>query len=130
MRKQKEDGTGKISVSVYCSKEERDALKLTAQRTGLSVSQYLLRVGLGYQPESVVDYQKCEELLKFAADLGRLGGLLKWWLSGTAPVLKTAWGAEIEITAPMLRSALSRIEKASSAVKKAAEQIVTVKVGE
>jgi hypothetical protein len=38
-------------------------------------------VGAGYQPRSVVDYQQVALLAQSHADLNRLGGLLKMWLT-------------------------------------------------
>jgi hypothetical protein len=38
-------------------------------------------VGLGYEVRGILDHRRVEELLKINADLGRLGGLLKLWLT-------------------------------------------------
>jgi hypothetical protein len=49
--------------------------------TGLSLSSYLRGSGLGYQPKSILDLRAVEDLAGVNADQGRLGGLLKLWLS-------------------------------------------------
>lgn len=48
---------------------------------GLSLSAYLREVGLGTPPRSVVDYEQVAVLAQIHADLDRLGGLLKMWLT-------------------------------------------------
>ena len=42
---------------------------------------FLRTIGQGYRPPSVLENKKIQELLQVNADLGRLGGLLKLWLS-------------------------------------------------
>ena len=59
-------------------------------------------LGLGYEPRSIVDNDRVEELAKINGDLGRLGGLLKLWLTNDA---RTAQFGEAT-----LRAALARIE--------------------
>jgi len=61
--------------------EEEAAIKEQAAKSGLSVSAYLRKIGLGYPINSALDYQAVETLAKVNADLGRLGGLLKMWLT-------------------------------------------------
>ena len=68
-------------IKVYCFPEERETIEQQARSTGLSKSSYLLRVGMGYPIRSIVDHHQIEELVKINGDLGRLGGLLKLWLS-------------------------------------------------
>ena len=61
--------------------EEADAIKKLAAATGLPVAAYLRKVGLGYQVHSILDNKRVEELARINGDLGRLGGLLKLWLT-------------------------------------------------
>ena len=68
-------------IKVYCFPDERETIEQQARSTGLSKSSYLLRVGMGYPIRSIVDHHQVEELVKINGDLGRLGGLLKLWLS-------------------------------------------------
>ncbi|MFO0701177.1 MAG: conjugal transfer transcriptional regulator TraJ [Nitrospira sp.] len=73
-------------IRVYCSLDERQTIEQQAASTGLSKSSYLLRVGMGYPIRSIVDHHQVEELAKINGDLGRLGGLLKLWLSKEKPI--------------------------------------------
>ncbi|MBA2709017.1 MAG: conjugal transfer transcriptional regulator TraJ [Tatlockia sp.] len=61
--------------------EEEKEIKANAAQAGLSIAEYLRRLGLGHQITTVIDKQSILELSKINADLGRLGGLLKLWLS-------------------------------------------------
>ena len=73
-------------LKVYCFPDERQTIEQQARSTGLSKSSYLLHVGMGYPIRSIVDNHQVEELVTINGDLGRLGGLLKLWLSNGKPV--------------------------------------------
>jgi len=60
---------------------ENIAIKKNAANCGLSVSTYLRELGLHHKPKTILDYDAALELVKVNADLGRLGGLLKMWLT-------------------------------------------------
>lgn len=68
-------------LRVPVTEEEGHQIEALAQQTGLSIAAYLRLIGLGYQPRSVVDLDQIRELVRVNGDLGRLGGLLKLWLS-------------------------------------------------
>lgn len=68
-------------IKVYCLPEERQMIASLAAATGLSLSAYLLAVGQGYLVSSRVDREQVRELALINGDLGRLGGLLKLWLT-------------------------------------------------
>ncbi len=68
-------------IKVYCLPEEAQAIKAQAQSVGLPVAAYLRNVGLGIEVKSVLDYERIDDLAKINGDLGRLGGLLKLWLT-------------------------------------------------
>jgi hypothetical protein len=72
---------GTPPVKVYCLPDERAQLQANAGAARKTVSSYLLNIGLGYQVRGVLDARRVEELLRINADLGRLGGLLKLWLT-------------------------------------------------
>jgi hypothetical protein len=61
--------------------DEERAIKENADRAGLSVAAYLRNVGLGYQIRGTIDQDLILQLAKINADQGRLGGLLKLWLT-------------------------------------------------
>ncbi|MEF8738535.1 MAG: Protein TraJ [Accumulibacter sp.] len=75
---------GSPPIKVYCLPEERHQIQANAQATGLSLSTFLLNVGIGYQVRGIVDNKQVEELARINGDLGRLGGLLKLWLTDDA----------------------------------------------
>ena len=90
-------------IKVYCYPDERQTIEQQAHSTGLSKSSYLLRVGMGYPIRSIVDHHQVEEMVKINGDLGRLGGLLKLWLSNE----KSVGG----IDARTIRDTLKKIDR-------------------
>ena len=68
-------------LKVVVSSVDRAQIIERAKTCDLSVSTYLRTLGLGFEPKSTLDAQAIQHLLKALADLGRLGGLLKLWLS-------------------------------------------------
>ena len=60
---------------------EEAEIKGKAMDAGLPVAEYLRNLGLGYQVPSIVDSRQVDSLLKINGDLGRLGGLIKLWLT-------------------------------------------------
>ena len=60
---------------------ERSAIEAGAERVQMSTAAYLRALGLGHDPPSKVDLRAIHELGRLRADLGRLGGLLKLWLT-------------------------------------------------
>lgn len=90
-------------IKVYCFPDERQTIEQQANSTGLSKSSYLLHVGMGYPIRSIVDHHQVEELVKINGDLGRLGGLLKLWLSNE----KSVGG----IDARTIRDTLKKIDR-------------------
>jgi hypothetical protein len=71
-------------VKFRATAEEADAIAAQARTVGMTVGAYLRAVGAGYQPRAVVDQDRIDTMLKVNGDLGRLGGLLKLWLSDDA----------------------------------------------
>lgn len=68
-----------LRVPVLLSEEIQ--IKSNAAAAGLSIAEYLRRISLGYQIQSSVDKDYILQLVKINGDLGRLGGLLKLWLT-------------------------------------------------
>lgn len=60
---------------------EETQIKANAVQAGLTVAEYLRRISLGYPLQSAIDKDHIIQLAKINADLGRLGGLLKLWLT-------------------------------------------------
>lgn len=68
-------------IKVVASAAERAEIKRLADAARLPLSTYLRTLGLNWQPKSTLDHQAVLALAKVNADQGRLGGLLKLWLS-------------------------------------------------
>ena len=61
--------------------DEEQQIKQNARAAGRTVASYLRNVGLGYEVRGILDNRRVEELARINGDLGRLGGLLKLWLT-------------------------------------------------
>lgn len=68
-------------LKVYCLPDERTQIQRQAEAAGLSVAAYLRNVGLGYEVHGMLDYRCVEDMARINGDLGRMGGLLKLWLT-------------------------------------------------
>jgi hypothetical protein len=101
-------------LRVVVSPAERAAIEQRAVSTGLSVSAYLRGVGIGHEPKSLVDRRAVQALAKVNADQGRLGGLLKLWLTE-----RSGQGA----SAPEVRSLLKEIEDAQERLRKLVQRL-------
>ncbi len=62
---------------------EEEAIKAKAAEAGLSIAAYLRNVGMGYPLKSMMDARLVLQLAKINGDQGRLGGLLKLWLTNS-----------------------------------------------
>ena len=60
---------------------EFETIKFKAGATGVTGSEYLRSLGMNYPLKSMVDQLAVDELIQTRADLGRVGGLFKKWLS-------------------------------------------------
>jgi hypothetical protein len=96
--------------------EEKDGVEANAKRAGVSVARYLRDVGQGYQIRGIMDYQQVRELARINGDLGRLGGLLKLWLTDD---VRTAQFGEATI-----RALLARIEATQDQMAGVMEAVV------
>lgn len=68
-------------ISVKVNASEFDQIQGKAQKFGFTTSTYLRSLAMNYPVKSIVDEQAVSALLKSNADLGRLGGLFKMWLT-------------------------------------------------
>ena len=94
-------------IKVYVSDDERQRIEAKAEACQLVPSAYLRALGIGYKPKSAFDREAIEVLAKLNADQGRLGGLLKLWLSE-----KKGEGASVK----SVRALLEQIEEAQTAI--------------
>lgn len=118
----KERATRKNSppIKVYCLPEERAEIEVNARMAGISVARYLRDVGQGYQVKGVMDYEYVRELVRVNGDLGRLGGLLKLWLTDDP---RTAYFGEATILA-----LLDRIEATQDEMSRLMKSVVQPRV--
>jgi hypothetical protein len=85
---------------------EEALIKENAARASLTVAEYLRRLSLGHVIKGTIDSENVLKLVKINADQGRLGGLLKLWLTDD-PKLALA---NIAWTPAIVRALLKRIE--------------------
>lgn len=96
--------------------EEQQRIEEMANQAGRSVAAYLRDVGQSYPIRGVMDYEKVRELAAINGDLGRLGGLLKLWLTNDP---KTVHFGESTI-----RALLARIEKTQDDMTAVMRQVI------
>ena len=96
--------------------DEKAVIEAQAQRAGMSVARFLREVGQGYRIGGIVDYTQVRELARINGDLGRLGGLLKLWLTNDE---RTAQFGEAT-----LRALLARIEATQDEMGEVMMQVV------
>lgn len=107
---------GSPPIKVYCLPEEKAQISQNAEASGLSLSAFLLRVGAGYEVRTVLDYQRIEELARINGDLGRLGGLLKLWLTNDERLRA--------VRAEELHALLDKIERNQDAMRAVMQKIL------
>lgn len=112
---------GSPPIKVYCLPDERRLLEGNAKAAGLSLSSYLLTVGMGYQINGVVDNKEVERLAKINGDLGRLGGLLKLWLTNDVRTAQFGEGT--------IRALLARINDTQDQMVAVVKTIVRPRAG-
>jgi hypothetical protein len=108
-------------IKVYCLPEERRQIEANANAAGLSLSRYLLNVGIGYQIRGIVDHKQVEELARINGDLGRLGGLLKLWLTDDERAAQFGKAT--------IRAVLSRIEATQDQMIELMKRVIRPKAG-
>ncbi|KTC71791.1 conjugal transfer relaxosome component TraJ [Legionella birminghamensis] len=117
MRSEKNCATRKhgkhLRVPVLPSEESE--IKSNAGKAGLSVADYLRRLGMGYRIESVLDQEHILTLAKINADLGRLGGLLKLWLTNDERLSR--------FSPAMIHALLHRLENTQEALLSVVKKI-------
>jgi plasmid stability protein len=74
-----------LTIGVRASPEEKEKLQVRAAAFGISMGELCRQAIFKSTPKSKTDQEAIGELAATRADLGRLGGLLKGWLSGSFP---------------------------------------------
>ena len=108
-----------LKFQVRVDEEEFDAIKALASNCGLSAPDLLRRLGLGHEPKSVIDQKAFLEVLKLHADMNRVAGLIKLWLSERETKLPSSLGIGVD----ELRSTVSEIRRLSEEVKNTAKRL-------
>lgn len=67
-------------IKVRVDDGELQTISDNAKACGLSIPEFLRRLGKGHVPQGKLDQMHIRELCAVAGDLGRVGGLLKLWL--------------------------------------------------
>ena len=110
-------------VKVCVTAAEREQIAGRAAACGLTSSAYLRHVGLGYQPRSMVDVEQVAALLDVAGNAGRLGGLLKMWLTDDAR-LDQFRSRDMR---PVIAEALTRISDSQLEIRAIAQTVLKVR---
>lgn len=106
----------KRDFRVAVSEDEAHQIRQLAAATRMPISTYLRNVGLGYQVRGLLDHMRVEQLAKINGDLGRLGGLLKLWLTND---VRTEQFGE-----PTIRAVLWKIEDSQADMQQIMRSIV------
>ena len=96
---------------------EKQEIQENAKTAGLSMARYMRMVSLGYTVPSVIDNRQIEQLLRINGDMGRVGGLLKMWLTNDVR-LKITSKSDIEDTLYAIRSTQNAMLTAILELKK------------
>ncbi len=78
----------RLALRVWCSPDEKAEIERLAATTNLSVSCFLRTLGLAHEPKSKLDVNAVRELARLSGDLGRMGGLLKMYLTNDERLLR------------------------------------------
>lgn len=104
-------------IKVYCLPGEKSQIEANAAVTGMSVTAFLRKVGMGYEVGGIVDLEQARKMVRINGDLGRLGGLLKMWLSDDqrtanfSPAVLRTLLSKIQSTQDELRTVINAILK-------------------
>ena len=108
-------------LRVPVSPDEAATIEAGAHTAGLSIAEYLRRVGQGHTAGCILDYERVDELAKINADLGRLGGLLKMWLSNDERLAQ--FGGPDKM-GPIINSVLTRIYKNQHRLRQTMKHVI------
>jgi hypothetical protein len=94
-------------------------IKINAANCSMSVAAYLRELGLNHKPKTTLDAKAVLELAKVNGDLGRLGGLLKMWLTNDERLV--ALGKEQVV--PKIHSLLEEIQTTQAMLLETAQKV-------
>ena len=105
--KKKDDGRSVFSFRI--PNEMLDKLTKRAKDLGMSRNELMLRILAGMPVETEADWAMVKALLKANGDMGRVGGLLKMWLSDDKRTAKFSVG--------MILAMIGRLETARGEIR-------------
>ena len=94
---------------VRLPKEMHEALDKRAKTVGVSKNELAIRILSGMPVETEADWAMVKALLKANGDMGRVGGLLKMWLSDDKRTAKFSVG--------MILAMIGRLETARGEIR-------------
>jgi hypothetical protein len=97
----------RVQVKVYMRPEHKEAAREKARTLGLTLSEYLGRLGANMPLPEPGNHAAIRDLLKVNADLARLGNLLKLALDDDA---WRAPGTDLDVEALLLELAARQAE--------------------
>ena len=83
------------AIKVWVTPDEKAEIEANADMASQSASSFLRSLGRGYIPPSTLDKKHVLDLAKVNGDQGRLGGLLKMWLTNDER-LSPEFGSKID----------------------------------
>lgn len=111
-----------VNKQVRMTPEEAAEIESKASAFGVSVPQYLRDCAMDRPLRSKVEYLAVQALARANADQGRLGGILKKWLTGD---WKEAHGYNQDI-----KRLLADIEQTQKTLRAAARKVASIKDAE
>lgn len=118
-RKKSEIRQRNIRRTIRFTEEEIQIIEKNAADCGLALAPFLRNVGAGYTVQGVLDQKAVLNLLKVSGDLGRLGGLLKLWLSQRETHLPPEAGVGVD----ELKGLYGKIAKSQEQIEAIAEKL-------
>lgn len=106
-----------MTIQVRATPSEKAMLKARADAFCISVGELVRETIFNTKPKSKTDLEAIQALAVTRADLGRVGGLLKGWLSGSFQDSPTPNQAEVRVL-------LHEIEAAQVVVLNAVKKLV------
>jgi hypothetical protein len=108
-------------IRVYCLPHERAQLQANAAAAGMSVSNYIRNVTLGYGVRGVQDHRYVADLIRVCGDQGCLAGLFKLWLTNEERVAM--------VGEARLRAVFEKIETTREELRAAIRELVVPRAG-
>ena len=99
----------KVTVKSYMTPAERDKIYHTANRLGISSSEYIRRVVTGLRLPQPGNAQSVRDLLKINADLARLGNLFRLALDEGTDLELEGLASKIAETQALLKSKIREL---------------------